>query len=250
MKRIISLFVACLLAHYSAVAETILPFVQDGKVWVYYVSNFIYEWEESYRLEGDTVIGSRNCLKLYYTCQVYGQEHVYKGAMLNKSNGNVYFIAPDSTTPVLMYDFTSLPGTIIDVGPFELRINAKKYAKYHEEYLKVIDYCPLERERFEGQWIDGVGIIICGNLTTLVDGYGTWYDGGERQLKSCTVNDEVVFEWNDFHTSSQIITGISNPSVLPSNKKNSIFDLQGRKLQSKPSRGIYIEDGKKKKIVK
>ncbi len=38
-------------------------------------------------------------------------------------------------------------------------------------------------------------------------------------------------------------TGISMPSV--SNKKNTLFDLQGRKLQGKPSRGIYIENRKK-----
>ena len=38
-------------------------------------------------------------------------------------------------------------------------------------------------------------------------------------------------------------TGISMPSV--SNKKNTLFDLQGRKLQGKPTRGIYIENGKK-----
>ena len=38
-------------------------------------------------------------------------------------------------------------------------------------------------------------------------------------------------------------TGISMPSV--SNKKNTLFDLQGRELQGKPSRGIYIENGKK-----
>ena len=38
-------------------------------------------------------------------------------------------------------------------------------------------------------------------------------------------------------------TGISMPSV--SNKKNALFDLQGRKLQGKPSRGIYIGNGQK-----
>ncbi len=64
------------MAHYSALAETILPFVQDGKVWVYDVSNYIYDWEETFSLEGDTLIGTRNCLKLYYTCQVYGHSLV------------------------------------------------------------------------------------------------------------------------------------------------------------------------------
>ena len=38
-------------------------------------------------------------------------------------------------------------------------------------------------------------------------------------------------------------TGISMPSV--SNKKNTLFDLQGRKLQGKPARGIYIGNGQK-----
>lgn len=208
MKRLVFLFIASLMAHYSALAETILPFVQDGKVWVYDVSNFINNWEETFSLEGDTLIGTRNCLKLYYTCQVYGQEHVYRGAMFYKSNGNVCFIAPGSTTPVLMYDFASEPGTIINVGPFELKINEKKLAKYHGEYLKVIDYSPIEREGFEGQWIDGVGIISGGNLTQLVEGNATWATGGERQLKTCAVNGEVVFEWNDFHSSSQIVTEI------------------------------------------
>ena len=208
MKRMVFLFIASLVAHYSALAETILPFVQDGKVWVYDVSNFIYDWEETFSLEGDTLIGTRNCLKLYYTCQVYGQEHVYRGAMFYKSNGHVCFIAPGSTTPVLMYDFASEPGAITDIGPFELEIKAKKIAKYHGEYLKVIDYSPIEREGFEGQWIDGVGIISGGNLTQLVEGNATWATGGERQLKTCTVNGEVVFEWNDFYTSSQIVTEI------------------------------------------
>ena len=208
MKRMVFLFIASLVAHYSALAETILPFVQDGKVWVYDVSNFIYDWEETFSLEGDTLIGTRNCLKLYYTCQVYGQEHVYRGAMFYKSSGNVYFIAPGSTTPVLMYDFASEPGTIINVGPFELKINEKKLVKYHGEYLKAIDYSPIEREGFEGQWIDGVGIISGGNLTQLVEGNATWATGGERQLKTCAVNGEVVFEWNDFHSSSQIVTEI------------------------------------------
>ncbi len=220
MKRIVFLFIASLMAHYSALAETILPFVQDGKVWVYDVSNFIYDWEETFSLEGDTLIGTRNCLKLYYTCQVYGH----------------------STTPVLMYDFASEPGTIINVGPFELKINEKKLAKYHGEYLKVIDYSNLEREDYPFKGIEGLG-FLGGGLTCIIDGYLPGATGGERQLKTCAVNGEIVFEWNDFYTSSQIVTGISMPSV--SNRKNTLFDLQGRKIDKITQPGIYIGNGQK-----
>ena len=246
MKRLVFLFIASLMAHYSALAETILPFVQDGKVWVYDVSNFINNWEETFSLEGDTLIGTRNCLKLYYTCQVYGQEHVYRGAMFYKSNGNVYFIAPGSTTPALLYDFSCEPGTTIMLGKYEIKIKEKKLVKYRGEYLRVIDYYLPDDEDYSFKGVEGVGYLI-GGLIALVDGSVPGATGGERSLKTCTVNGEVIFDPHEFYTSSQIVTGISMPSV--SNRKNTLFDLQGRKLQSKPARGIYIEDGKKK-IVK
>ena len=181
----------------------ILPFVQDGKVWTYASSNFIYDYEETCSLEGDTVISSRKCVKLYYTCQQYHQNHLYEGAMFEEG-GNVYFIAPGSTTPALMYDFSSEPGTIITVGPYELRINEKKLAKYRGEYLKIIDYSPLEDEYGEYEWIDGLGIDCGGLLTDIVEGTA-WRTGGERYLKTCSINGEVVYDEDDFYTSAQIV---------------------------------------------
>ena len=175
----------------------ILPFVQDGKVWSYYVTNFNHEWEETYSLEGDTTISSRKCVKLYYN------QNLYKGAMFEEG-GNVYFIAPGSTTPALMYDFSSEPGTIITVGPYELRINEKKLAKYRGEYLKIIDYSPLEDEYGEYEWIDGLGIDCGGLLTDIVEGTA-WRTGGERYLKTCSINGEVVYDEDDFYTSAQIV---------------------------------------------
>ena len=248
MKRILFLFAINLMAHYYAVAESILPFVQDGKVWSYYVTNFCHEWEETYSLEGDTTISSRKCVKLYYN------QNLYQGAMFEEG-GNVYIITPGSTTPALMYDFSSEPGTIINVGPFELRIKEKKLVKYHGEYLKVIYYSLLDPrvdEDFEGQWVDGIGLTV-GSLTNLIDGYSPGLTGGERYPKTCTINGEVVYEDYDFYTSSQIVTGIMSPSVLPSNK-NILYDLQGRQVgngemimvNGKLPRGIYIEGGKKK----
>lgn len=242
MKRLVFLFIASLMAHYSALAETILPFVQDGKVWVYDVSNFIYDWEETFSLEGDTLIGTRNCLKLYYTCQVYGQEHVYRGAMFYKSNGNVYFIAPGSTTPALLYDFSCEPGTTIMLGKYEIKIKEKKLVKYRGEYLRVIDYYLPDDEDYSFKGVEGVGYLI-GGLIALVDGSVPGATGGERSLKTCTVNGEVIFDPHEFYTSSQIVTGISMPSV--SNRKNTLFDLQGRKLDKITQPGIYIKDGKK-----
>jgi len=185
-------------------SKGIMPFVQDGKVWTYKASNFIYDWEETYSLEGDTVISSRKCQKLYYTCQFYQQEHLYKGAMFEEE-GKVYFIASDSTTPVLMYDFSYEPGTIIKVGEFELRIKETRLVKYRGEYLKVIDYCILGDEEYPFEGIEGLG-FIGGGVTCFIDGYTPVNTGGERHLKTCSINGEVVFDLQDFYTSAQVVT--------------------------------------------
>lgn len=47
MKRILFLFAISIMTHCCAVAETILPFVQNGKAWIYEASNFIYDWEDT-----------------------------------------------------------------------------------------------------------------------------------------------------------------------------------------------------------
>ncbi len=185
-------------------SKGIMPFVQDGKVWTYEASNFIYDWEETFSLEGDTLISSRKCLKLYYTCQFYHQEHLYKGAMFEEE-GKVYFFASGSTTPVLLYDFSYEPGTIIKAGEFELRINETRLVKYHGEYLKVIDYCILGNEHYPFKGIEGIG-FLGGGLTCLIDGYTPVNTGGETSLKTCTVKGEVVFDLQDFYTSAQIVT--------------------------------------------
>lgn len=248
MKRLIFLFIASLMAHYSALAETILPFVQDGKSWVYEVSNFIYDWEETYSLEGDTVISSRNCLKLYFSCEFYNQNHLYKGAMFEEG-GNVYIITPGSTTPTLLYDFSCEPGTTIMLGKYEIKIKEKKLVKYRGEYLRVIDYYLPDDEDYSFKGVEGVGYLI-GGLIALVDGSVPGATGGERSLKTCTVNGEVVFDRHEFYTSSQIVTDINGvPSAL--HTKSDYFDLQGRKVAN-PQKGINIirdSDGTSKKVL-
>ena len=55
----------------SAMAQINYPLVEEGKVWYYkgITSDGGYKvWEEIYSLEGDTVIDSHRCLKLYITC--------------------------------------------------------------------------------------------------------------------------------------------------------------------------------------
>ena len=52
-------------------------------------------------------------------------------------------------------------------------------------------------------------------------------------------------QWKNYEGSDDP-TGITSP--LRETAEGAIFDLQGRKLQGKPTRGIYIENGKKKVV--
>lgn len=186
-----------------AASGKILPFVQDGKVWTYEASNFNYEWEETNSLEGDTVISSRKCLRLYYSCQHFNENHLYKGAMFEEG-GNVYVIVPGSTTPVLLYDFSSEPGTIFKVGEFEIKIKEKKLVKYRGEYLRVFDYCITENEDYPFGGVEGLG-FFGGGLTCLLEGGVPGSTGGIRYIKTCTLDGEVIYEAHDFYASTQIV---------------------------------------------
>ena len=103
MKRFIFSVMMVLMAYSCVMGQTILPFVQDGKVWVYEGRNYNDKvWNEIFSLEGDTIIGSRQCMKLYYTSDYpFGSsDHSYKGAISEEDGGNVFIIVPDSSTPV------------------------------------------------------------------------------------------------------------------------------------------------------
>jgi len=246
MKQIA--FLVTLMVYYSALAQTIShPIVEDGKMWIYKGSRLVArpehqaEWDEIYSLEGDTIIDSRKCLKLYYTSDsFYGHyDHSYKGAFF-EDDGKVYIIAHGSTTPALVYDFSCEPGTVVKFSGFELRINERKLVKYRDEYLSVIDWTPLEDKTFyHGIWIEGIGSPL-----DLMNATPIWYVGCPyKKLLTCTVNDEVVFDRDEYYKSAQVVTSIAKPSAPLSIRK--IFDLQGCELQQAPKQGIYIQNGKK-----
>ena len=67
-------------------------------------------------------------------------------------------------------------------------------------------------------------------------------------LLSCYEDGVCIFTNDDFNA-APVVSGISEtPSQtgMTTKQPTSIYDLQGRPLKQKPSKGIYIENGKKK----
>ncbi len=186
-----------------------LPLVEEGKVWSYKRSRLIAptdvqaEWNEIYSLEGDTVIDSRRCMKLYVTSDNPSEshDHSYLGAMYEEGEC-VYYIASGSTTHSLLYDFSCEPGNIVKVNQFELAINERKIVKYRGKYLTVIDWSPIEEGEetfYHNIWIEGIGSPL-----DLLNDTPIWYDGCPyKELVTCKLNGQVIYDKNDFEASAQ-----------------------------------------------
>ena len=211
MKSFISFWVVTLLVYFNAYPHTITHhIVENGKVWNYTGNRRIAspeyqaEWNETYSLEGDTLIGNLHCLKLYLTSDSpYGfLDHSYLGAMYEEGE-NVYYIASGSNESTLLYDFSCEPETIVKVNNFELLINGKKVVKYRDKYLTVIDWSPIEEEEtlYHGIWIEGIGSPL-----DLMNNTPIWYDGcPNKELVTCKLYDQIIYDKDDFEASAQVI---------------------------------------------
>ena len=219
MKLNLFLLLAILLACSSAIAQINHPLVEDGKVWHYMgIAPSIHDdsykvWEEIYSLEGDTVIGFHQCLKLYLTCNspYIVCDYSYIGAMYEES-GKVYYIAPDSTTSAILYDFSCDVGDIVKMNiyeiyypkivkwdEFELTINDKQLVKYRDEYLTVMNWSPIDS--FSGEIIDVCPIWIesIGSPIDFLNSTPVWNTGGiSKELRTCKMNDQIIYDKHEF----------------------------------------------------
>ena len=86
-------------------------------------------------------------------------------------------------------------------------------------------------------WVEGIGGIY-----GPTDTYGWYIIGSRTMMQHCYVNGECVFTYDDFFAKS--VSGISNPISLPS-CKDTIYDLQGRRVTTPQKKGLYIKNGNK-----
>ena len=184
--------------------EDYIPLLADGKVWIYKEKDLLgyypdhSEWDKIYSLEGDTVIDSHQCLKLYLTCQSPYEpyNHSFKGAMFEEGE-KVYYIESGSTTPYLLYDFSINTG-IIQVRTCRLRINDIKLTKYRGKYLRVIHWRNLEYDADgSGLWIEGVGGLI-----DLQNSFSIGNSITQSELITCKVNDQIIYDRDEFMESA------------------------------------------------
>lgn len=212
------------------------PFVQEGKQWNYKSSysgtapEYEQSWEYSYYLQGDTIIGGNSCLNLYYEGGQNKVKELYCGAMYEKE-GKIFFIPDGQTASVLLYDFSCLAGDKLNTYCGLIEVEGISELLYHAKSHIVITV------QDEGLWIEGVGSIYDLFTLTLSD------PGEERWLVSCELNGELIFDGHDFHLSNETVD-IHDCQTEIEVQDNVFYDLTGHPI-SHPSKGIYIQNGKK-----
>ena len=242
----ISLLLAAALTSFAQEAsDSYRPFVEEGKVWNYEGSNPNHEpssyvtWTESYQLDGDTVIDSYKCGKLYFssTCPFSEYHRLYKGAVYEDGN-KVYIFHSKSTAPRLLYDFSCKKEDHLMIGGYELLIDKDYFISNAAQTFHVFVWSPKEMNIYQSFMIEGIGCLD----DDLINYYEGWLPGGyQRKLLSCSIKGFEIFNYNTFHKE---VSTVSFP--FEQNSTPTLFDLSGRRLSAPPAKGIYIENGQKR----
>ena len=237
-------------------------FIEEGKTWM--VGYYRYFDREPFRftayvLNGDTVIADTKCKKMLEFCHsadATDTQAVYVGA-LTENAGKVFFIPPSGTTPGLLYDFTVSTGdelklmdasgqttasadTEVEVRVIDERNVEERGSNLH--CISIQDKYDLERADVLTYtlWIDGVG----GSKGPLSNCHTNTIGLGIR-LISCRVGGREIYdeEHNPALFIHDILSGIHS-TAMQQTENGKYFDLAGRRLTTRPTKGLYIEGGR------
>ena len=227
------------------------PFLEEGKIWKYefwdvsYIDDIdMFNGILSLVIRGDTIINNRNCFKSYLTMRGKSEYFV----ALYEEGGKVYFYDDGSVSPSLLYDFgISIEDSVycndldeyiycLDIDTID--VCGELYARYHfyNDFSNVF----VGNERIYGYefftyWIDGIGGVRWPFKKP-------FYGKAMTEFKSCTLDDRMLFTQEDFYQIANIKSAITES---PSDNRQEIYDLQGRRVQTPQRGGLYIQGGRK-----
>ena len=248
----------------DGIQNSYLPMLQDGKKWVTTIGTYSY----THYIEGDTLIGGNTWKKVYannYDQPVFS----YYGA-IRQEGEMVYGIAAEQDEPLLLYDFGLNVGDILYWVEKQLPGGKPKIYYIsksavlgvgHKITVEDIDTIQVNGQELRRITLKSMYIIkappTSSGSATAFNPYYVWVEGigcegglfvsGRKIMDDCELycmmNDSVIFEYEDFHLPG-VTDGIQKYEQAVS-QGGEIFDLQGRRLQAAPAKGLYIRDGKK-----
>ena len=226
-----------------------LPLLEDGKEWWYSDNLWPHQVSRMF-VEGDSIANGRTWKKLYHD-NSDGSVPVFAKA-LREEDGRVYRLMEDGSEK-LMYDFTLNIGDRYTPGTNDGRY--MEVIAVDTMLTESIAHRRLILQQYVGGvatdvtcWIEGVGSDYGIDLTA----FWSVSDGKVSQkskedeynylfFKCVSATGQCVYsnKWKSTYDTQSVNPVLSHPRTTP------IYDLQGRRLMGKPSKGLYIQDGKK-----
>ena len=249
MKRIgINMLFVVIAGFFSANASTLSSFLRNGKIWVIQVGYPIdlYSPNNIYcELLGDTLINDKQYLKYFI-------EDKYEGCF-REEDRKVYYIGHDESEEKELYDFSLKEGDVFQ-GAYTLK---EEYTiRGRRDTYRVMEFGCSWGWAINNYWIEGVGSLhdyphhpfymdkddkcILTVVGVYID-YRTMNPMPTGNFELYTYPNSLVDEYYNYCFSNWA-------NIISPFQKNDtpIYDLSGRQLQKKPTKGIYIQGGKKR----
>ena len=231
------------------------PFLKEGKVWegiYYYYENSEYcESDYTAIAQGDTLINNVVYKKIYEkNVNMYGDDEFhFVSAMIEDLDKKIVYRYNEEINKNIMcaYFTDKNEGDTImfSNSTWGYIIGDKSLAYYNGELFYYYSFGPTDFET-GASWMVNYDFI---------EGMGGFYEtnpfkrlGNNAHIIIYRVyeDDKCLIDLNETYWYELSIQNLTNANSERSNSHSGIFDLQGRRLNSKPSKGIYIENGKKK----
>lgn len=220
--------------------EAYKSFLEEGKVWKYHYFNTFTgkEFDNSMTIGSDTIINDKSYKKII---DVATGSYLYA---VREDGKKVFFKYLNEEA--LVYDFGLNVGDTFPLCRTDTNPEPSDWAKVvavdtivvSGRSFRALDVRTSDDSSFPNWWVEGIGswyLLDCNFLTV----------GNCYAFVSCQLGEDTIFSQGEFNT-----LGVQSVTVENKNTPaTSIYDILGRRLSSTPSKGVYIQNGRKK-IVK
>ena len=277
MKRLfilLSIFLSMTATHAQETTDNYRPFIEEGKTWLTfqgcnYPPVIGVFWRYDY-FDGDTVVAGKNCKRWRqkYVRQTTGETFLSTVSAYEEDK-KVWFFYENDTLPRLYFDFGAPLYQTFDVTPpfAFMRKSLTEYIyvkmppeEFDDYYTQSTFIYKIEEDSLGGRLQRKYNFQNGNEGDIYLKGYLLEGIGGVTSpdwnlfffarlpvsyLIYCMTPDEVLYY--DAEIAQQENAPIPDAiKELPSRRtvQSALFDLSGRRLSARPTKGLYIEDGK------